>query len=476
VTWSATGGTVSTAGNYTAGSAPGEYRVIATGQGGTLADTAIVTIPAPPPPDLVAIEVSPPTATVASGQTQAFSTIGRLSDNSTTAVPVTWTATGGTVSGGGVYTAGNTPGSYLVIATEVGGAELADTAAVTVVASLVAIEVSPPSASVVAGATQQFSAVGRLSDNSTQAVTVTWTASAGSITNDGAYTAPGSAGGPHRVIATLADGGAFADTALVTVTAAGPTLVGVRITTDSVRVHARDNVTVTAVGRYSDNSEAPVPVTWSTTAPATAGAIDATGKFTATSAALGSYKIIAASGTLADTVPVVTFETSGATVAGPTFWLPVAPGGPTIGTAAIHLCTSNHFTDDPAGLGGTATVTATPDVGVTQPSVVYLTGAPTVYGDGSAEVSVVCQKVWEAPPGLVGTVNVTISVSSNRPGSGMAKIFTYSSDRVPPPDGRAAFTRQQDFTPGMTTATVSESYVVSASVGANIWFKSTNVP
>jgi len=28
----------------------------------------------------------------------------------------------------------------------------------------------------------------------------------------------------------------------------------------------------------------------------------------------------------------------------------------------------------------------------------------------------------------------------------------------------------------MTTGTVTESYVVSAGVGANIWFKSTRVP
>jgi hypothetical protein len=399
-TWSATGGTITSAGVYTAGTTPGEYRVIATAQGGALADTAAVTIPAPPPPNLVAIEVTPPTATVAAGQSQTFTALGRLSDNSTTAVPVAWTATGGTVSAGGVYTAGSTAGSFLVIATEIGGA-------------------------------------------------------------------------------------AFADTATVTVTVSGPVLIGVRITTDSVRAHARDTATVAAVGRYSNNTEGPVTVTWSTTAPLTAGSISPTGTFTATSAALGAYKIIATSGAYADTVPVVTFETAGVTVSGPTFWLPTAPSGPTVGPAAVYLCTSNHYTDDAAGLGGTATVTATPNVGVLQPTVSYTTNAATVYADGSAEVSVVCQKVWEAPVGLAGTVNVSISVASNRPGSGMAKIFTYASNAVgpqsphyptPPPSGRADFVTQQDFTPNMTTSVVTESYTVSASVGANIWFKSTHVP
>ena len=70
VTWSATGGTISQSGNYTAGSTPGENLVIAAGQGVGLADTAFVTIPEPPPPDLVAIELTPPAATVQSGLTQ----------------------------------------------------------------------------------------------------------------------------------------------------------------------------------------------------------------------------------------------------------------------------------------------------------------------------------------------------------------------------------------------------------------------
>ncbi len=56
VTWAATGGTVDTTGGYTAGTAPGSYRVIAKLVGGTLADTSAVTIangtpdPAPNPP------------------------------------------------------------------------------------------------------------------------------------------------------------------------------------------------------------------------------------------------------------------------------------------------------------------------------------------------------------------------------------------------------------------------------------------
>jgi parallel beta-helix repeat protein len=64
-----------------------------------------------------------------------------MSDGSTTAVTVGYTATGGTVSSGGLYTAGQTGGTYRVIATQSGG-PLADTAAITVTAP-----VPPPSSS-----------------------------------------------------------------------------------------------------------------------------------------------------------------------------------------------------------------------------------------------------------------------------------------------------------------------------------------
>lgn len=68
VTWTATGGTISASGRYTAGSAVGRYRVIAVHQGGVRADTSTVTIgtetPGPPPPTTeVIVRVSPAAAT-----------------------------------------------------------------------------------------------------------------------------------------------------------------------------------------------------------------------------------------------------------------------------------------------------------------------------------------------------------------------------------------------------------------------------
>ncbi|MFN8652031.1 MAG: hypothetical protein U0133_09040 [Gemmatimonadales bacterium] len=220
VTYTATGGTITTGGLYTAGSTTGSFRVIATQQGGTLADTSAVTITAPPP-TLSAVVVTPATATVAVGATQQFSASGRMSDGSTSAVTVTWIATGGTITTGGLYTAGSTPGSYRVIGTQQGGT-LADTSTITVPTppTLSQVVLTPASVSLATGGTQQFAASGRMSDGSTSSVTVTYSATGGTITSGGLYTA-GSTTGSFSVIATQ-QGGTLADTSAVTIAAAPP--------------------------------------------------------------------------------------------------------------------------------------------------------------------------------------------------------------------------------------------------------------
>lgn len=130
VSWSATGGTITSAGLFTAGPAAGVFRVIGRAGNG-VADTVGVTVTVPSTsPTLVAVVVTPATATVAAGGTAQFAASGQLSNGSTQAVNVTWTSTGGTISGAGLYTAGALPGTFSVVATGPGG--LADSAAVTI--------------------------------------------------------------------------------------------------------------------------------------------------------------------------------------------------------------------------------------------------------------------------------------------------------------------------------------------------------
>lgn len=218
VAWTATGGTIAGDGTFTAGSTSGTFSVTARETTTDISGSASVTV-SPTAPTLVAIELTPATTSVQSGSTRQFSVVGRLSNGNTQAVTPSYNATGGTISNGGLYTAGATAGTgFRVIATASG---FADTASVTITAApvptLVAIELSPSSASLNTGGSQQFSVIGRMSDGGTQAVTPLYTATGGTITSGGLYTAGGTAGN-FRVIATASG---FADTSSVTLTVPG---------------------------------------------------------------------------------------------------------------------------------------------------------------------------------------------------------------------------------------------------------------
>jgi hypothetical protein len=150
VTWNATGGGIDAGGNYVAGDTAGTYQVIATNTSMTLADTATVTITAPPPPPpppappappapappeeppapvLEKVTLVPASATLAPAATRRFTAYGRTTSGDSVAVSVVFTATGGSVTAGGLYTAGSTPGTYRIIAKS---GTLADTSSLTV--------------------------------------------------------------------------------------------------------------------------------------------------------------------------------------------------------------------------------------------------------------------------------------------------------------------------------------------------------
>jgi hypothetical protein len=149
VRWTATGGTIDAGGTFIAGDTAGTYQVIGTNTHLPISDTAVVTIgapaappppppppsepaPAPPPPTAPILEqvtLVPASATLAPSTTRQFAAYGRLQGGDSVAVNVVFTATGGSITAGGLFTAGSTAGSYRVIASSNG---LADTSSVTV--------------------------------------------------------------------------------------------------------------------------------------------------------------------------------------------------------------------------------------------------------------------------------------------------------------------------------------------------------
>ena len=211
---------VDTAGRAT-GLATGTATIVATSEGKSASASLTVNAPPPPPVVVTRMDVTPATATVAIGATRQFAATEVLSDGtSRAATGVTWTATGGTVTVGGLYTAGSSAGSYRVIGTK--GA-FADTAAVTIPAPVVVTQilVTPASVTLATGATQQFTATAQMSNGTQQPAVVTWTATGGTVSAGGLYTAGTSAGTSYRVIATQ-QGGPLADTSAITITASPP--------------------------------------------------------------------------------------------------------------------------------------------------------------------------------------------------------------------------------------------------------------
>ena len=125
--------------------------------------------------------ISPATTTVGLGATQQF----------TASNVTTWAATAGTITSAGLYTAPATTtatGTDTVTATGPGGKS---TATITLVPKLV---VSPATVTLTLGSTQQFTA----------ANVTTWSATYGTVTSAGLYTAPASmpASGADTVKAT----------------------------------------------------------------------------------------------------------------------------------------------------------------------------------------------------------------------------------------------------------------------------------
>jgi len=297
VTWSATGGTITSGGLFKAGTSNGTYRVIAKYTGGNQADTAAVTVSVP---TLVSLSLSPASLSVPTGGTQQFSVSGSLSNGSSTTPSVSYSATGGTITAAGLYTAGSVAGTYRVVAKEVGGS-LADTSTVTVTATaptLTAVVVNPASASVTTGGTKQFSVSGTLSNGSTTTPAVTWSATGGTVTAAGLYTA-GSTAGTFRVIAKV-QGGTLADTATVTVAAAAaPTLVGIQMTPHTLSVPTGGSAQLATVALMSDGSSSSITPTYS----ATGGTITAAGRYTA-GGTTGNYRVIASYSSKADTTTV----------------------------------------------------------------------------------------------------------------------------------------------------------------------------
>jgi hypothetical protein len=245
----------------------------ATNAGGAAVKTTTVSVTSAP---TVSVSVSPSSATLAVSGTQQFTATVAGASNSA----VTWTATGGTISTTGLFTAGTTAGSFQVTATSVQDTTKSGTAAVTInAAPAVSVSVTPPSATLAVGGTQQFTATVTGASNTA----VTWTATGGTISTTGLYTA-GMTTGSFQVKATSVQDTTKSGTAAVTINAAPAVSVSVSPNPATLFTGGAQQFTATVTGATNAS------VTWQ----ATGGTISNTGFYTAGNTT-GSFTVTATS-------------------------------------------------------------------------------------------------------------------------------------------------------------------------------------
>jgi hypothetical protein len=292
--WSVNGGGTINAitGLFTSNGTPGNFIITATS--GAISGTATITV-TPPAPVLTTIVVTPAAAVILPGATQQFSARGLDANGATFAISPVWTVSGGgTINvNTGLFTSNGTPGTFTVTATS--GAK-SGTATVTVTAAppvLTTIVVTPATAIILPGATQQFSARGLDAGGNTFAISPIWSVAlgaggvnGGSINaNTGLFTSNGNAG----TFTVTATSGAVSGTGTVTVSAAVPVLTTITLSPNPAILNTGGTQQFTAVGRDQNGNVFVIPPGAVYAATLASGTITTPGGLFTAGATAGTY-------------------------------------------------------------------------------------------------------------------------------------------------------------------------------------------
>ena len=269
---------------------------------------------------------------------------------------------------------------------------------------LQSITVSPTSASISVGATQQFTATGHYSNGSTQTLTsgTTWSSSSTTYATIGATgLATGVAAGSTNI--TASSGGVVSTpAAALAVTASTPVLQSITISPTSASIAVGATQLFTATGHYSNGSTQTLAsgVTWSSSAT-THATIGATGL--ATGVAAGSTSITASSGGVVSTPAAALAVTAAAPPVLQS--ITVSPTSASISVGATQQFTATgHYSN---GTTQTLTSGVTWNSSSTTYATISATGLATGVAGGSTSITASSSGVVSAPAAALAVTAVT---------------------------------------------------------------------
>jgi hypothetical protein len=305
------GGTISSAGLFTAGTTAGTFANTVKATSGSVSGTVTVTVTATGPGPLATITLSPSPASVAAGGTQQFTAVGKDAGGTVVSITPTWSivAGGGTIDSAGLFTAGPVAGTFTNTVKATSGTVSGTTTVTVTVGPLATIALAPSPDTLAINATRQYVAVGRDAGGNEVSITPTWSiqASGGSVDNAGLFTAGTTPGTFENTV--KATSGSVSGTATVTVTV-GP-LAAITVTPNPANVAVGTTQQFTATGKDAGDNVVSLstPATWSVEAGG--GTINGTGLFTAGTAS-GTFlnTVKATSGLVSGTATVNTNQAS----------------------------------------------------------------------------------------------------------------------------------------------------------------------
>ncbi len=327
---------------------------------------------------LTSLKISPATATIAVGDSITLKAIANYSDGTSQdlAAKVIWTTSRSNVASisEGVLTP--VSAGSVIISGKIGNVTAKATISVTT--SLVSIAITPVSPSIALATEQQFTAVGKYTDNSTQDLTssVTWTSSdagIGTISNtDGAKgLATAVAVGSTTVTARL---GSISSTQLFTVTDAA--LVSIALAPLTPTIASGTQLQFTATGTFTDATTQDVTslLTWESSDEVVATVDNVLGfEGLVTSLSAGSTTITASYDEFISESTTLTVTAANLTS------IAVTPANPSIANGLTQQFTATGTYDDASTQDITSSVTwDSSDVGIaTVSNVVASNGLAT---------------------------------------------------------------------------------------------------